>query len=69
MSLAKRWLMPEKMTKSCKILDLSSKSPDEIYEYLQAVLSVRYFLQKKGFKLKIAVKENPEKPRKDLAAL
>lgn len=61
--------MPKKMTKNSKILDLSSKSPDEIHEYLQALLAVRYSLQKKGLKLKIAVKDNSEKTRKDLAVL
>ena len=34
-------------------IDLSEKSPDEVAEYLQALLSLRYTLHKKGFRLKI----------------
>jgi len=34
-------------------IDLSNKAPDEIAEYLQALLAIRYSLHKKGLKLKI----------------
>jgi hypothetical protein len=32
---------------------LTEKTPAEIAQYLQAILSARYVLHKKGFKLKI----------------
>jgi hypothetical protein len=34
-------------------IDLSDKTQDEIAEYLQAILAIRYSSQKKGFKFKI----------------
>jgi hypothetical protein len=42
-------------------IDLSEKSPDEIAEFLQALLAVRYSLHKKGFKLKIDRSPRPAK--------
>lgn len=42
-------------------IDLSEKTPAEIAEYLQAILSIRYSLHKKGFKLKIDCRPRPAK--------
>jgi len=42
-------------------IDLSEKAPDEIAEYLQAILAIRYALHKKGLKLKIDRRPRPAK--------
>ena len=42
-------------------IDLSDKTPDEITEFLQALLAARYSLHKKGFKLKINRLPRPAK--------
>jgi len=42
-------------------IDLSDKAPDEIAEYLQALLAIRYSLHKKGLKLKINRRPRPAK--------
>lgn len=42
-------------------IDLSDKAPDEIAEYLQAILAIRYALHKKGLKLNIARRHRPVK--------
>jgi hypothetical protein len=44
-------------------IDLSEKAPDEIAEYLQALLAIRYALHKKGLKLKIDRRSRPAKVR------
>ena len=42
-------------------IDLSDKSPDEIADYLQVLLAVRYTIHKKGFRLKIDRRPRPAK--------
>ena len=42
-------------------IDLSDKAPDEIAEYLQALLAIRYSMYKKGFKLNITRRPRPAK--------
>jgi hypothetical protein len=41
-------------------IDLSDKEPDEIAEYLQALLVVQYEAQKKGLKLEINKQTSPQ---------
>ena len=42
-------------------IDLSDKSPDEVAQYLQALLSIRYTFHKRGLKLKIERRPRPAK--------
>lgn len=41
------------LAKAPKQIDLSNKTPDEIFIYLQAILDARYELSRKGFEVKI----------------
>lgn len=42
-------------------IDLSDKTPDQIAEYLQALLSIRYEFHRNGLKLKIDRRLSPPK--------
>lgn len=42
-------------------IDLSDKTPDEIAEFLQALLAVRYSVHKKGYKLNVSRTPRPAK--------
>jgi len=44
-------------------LDLSKKTPDEIAEFLQALLAARHVLHAKGFKVKINRRKTKPLPR------
>jgi hypothetical protein len=41
------------MAQKKKIIDLSSKSPQEIFDFMGAMLSARMVLHKKGYNLNI----------------
>ena len=50
------------MQKQFPVIDLSKKTPREIFDFMQALMIVRLKLEKKGYTLK--VKKTPRKKSK-----